>query len=230
MMKFLSGSRVPLNEEQFIGNATARFYDEHSRRFMGSVYRRFVKKIAEMNLPVKKVLDIGTGSGYLAIKLAKAHPDWQITGIDISGAMLNLARENADRYRLKDKIDFLEYSAEALPFVKGYFDLVISNASLHLWENPLKVFKEIARVTAPGGYCLIWDNLRLTACLPFLNLTGWGMGMNKAQRQLWLKAVRSSYTIREVKDILRESALKDARVEFTPGVLQLGVEWRKMTA
>jgi ubiquinone/menaquinone biosynthesis C-methylase UbiE len=227
-MEFVSGTRVPLNEEQFIDAATARFYDEHARRFMGPVYRRFAAKVAGINLPVKRVLDIGTGSGHLALELAKAHPDWQITGIDISEEMLKLARENAIRNSLADRIELWQSSAESLPFADGFFDLVVSNASLHLWTNPLQVFKEIARVTSPGGYCLIWDNLRLTAFLPFLSLVGWGMGMKIAQRHLWMQAVRSSYTIAETKTILRESVLQDARVVFIPGLLELGIAWRKL--
>jgi ubiquinone/menaquinone biosynthesis C-methylase UbiE len=227
-MKFLSGSRVPLDEEQFIDAATARFFDEHARRFMGPVYRRFAAKVARINLPIKRVLDIGTGSGHLAIVLAKAHPDWQITGIDISEEMLKLARENTIRNCLDDRIEFWQSSAESLPFPDGFFDLVVSNASLHLWTKPLQVFKEIARVTAPGGYCLLWDNLRLITFLPFLSLVGWGMGMKIAQRHLWMQAVRSSYTIAETKTILRESVLQDARVVFIPGLLELGIAWRKL--
>lgn len=226
-MKFLTGARVPLPEEQFIDAASARFYDEHSRRFMMSVYRRFTQRLDDISLPNNKVLDIGTGSGHLAILLAKAHPDWQITGIDISEDMLALARQNAARNGLADRIEFRQDSAEALPFADGCFSLVVSNASLHLWTNPLQVFEEIARVTSPGGYCLLWDNLRLTMLHPLFSLVGWAMGMNKWQRRLWQQAIQSSYTIDEAKAILRESALKDARVVLAPELLELNIQWRK---
>ncbi len=227
-MKLINGTRVPLDEKVFLDAATAQFYDEHARRFMGPVYRRFAAKAAGMRPAGKRALDIGTGSGRLAIELAGARPDWQITGIDISEDMLKLARENAGRGGLADTIDFRQAAATALPFADGYFALVTSNASLHLWTDPLKVFKEIARVTAPGGYCLIWDNLRLTMLNPFLSLIGRAMGMNAAQRRLWLQAVQSSYTIGEAKALLRESALKDARVTFTPGLFELCIEWRNL--
>ncbi len=90
-----------------------------------------------------------------------------------------------------------------------------------------KVFKEIARVTSPGGYCLIWDNLRLAVFSPLLSLIGRAMGMNSSQRRLWVRAIRSSYTIGEVKAILRDSAFKGASVMFIPQILSLGIEWRK---
>jgi ubiquinone/menaquinone biosynthesis C-methylase UbiE len=226
MMNLFQGARVPLKEGQFIDAATARFYDEHAQRFMGPIFRRFAARAVKVFPAGKRVLDIGTGSGCLAIELAKARPDWQIIGIDISEEMLNLARQNAAESNLADRIDFQRASAEALPFIDGYFDLVTSNASLHLWSDSRKIFKEIARVTAPGGYCQIWDNLRLTRLTPLLNLVGRAMGMNSSQRSLWMQAIRSAYSIGEAKAILRESALSDARVIITE-FLELGIEWRK---
>ncbi len=226
-MKLFHSRRISLNQEQFIDAATARFYDEHARRFMMPIYRGLVAKTTKINLPVRRVLDIGTGSGLLAIRLAKAHPDWHITGIDISENMLKIARENAARGGLTDRIDFWEYTAEALPFEDNYFGMVVSNASLHLWTDPVKVFKEIARVTARRGYYLIWDNLRLSAFNPLLNLIGRGMGMNAAQRQLWLQAIQSSYTVAEAKELLKQSAIQKARVTINPGLLELCIKWQK---
>ncbi len=225
-MNFLSGARIPLKEDSFIDAGLAQFYDEHARRFMGPIFRRFAKRAAKISPAGKQVLDIGTGSGRLAIELAKARPDWQITGIDISEDMLKLARQNAARMGLADRIDFKQASADALPFPDGFFDLAVSNASLHLWSDPLKVFNELARVTAPGGYCLIWDNLRLARLNPLLSLLGRLMGMNAAQCRLWMRAIRSAYTTGEARAILRESALKGARVMITD-FLELGIEWRK---
>jgi ubiquinone/menaquinone biosynthesis C-methylase UbiE len=227
-MKFFNAGRIPLREEQFINANTAQFYDKHARRFMMPIYRWLAAKAARMNLPGKRVLDIGTGSGLLAIELAKARPDWQIIGTDISKDMLKIARENAVKEGLGDRIDFWEYAAEALPFDSDYFALVTSNASLHLWTEPLKVFKEIARVTKPGGYCLIWDNLRVTTLNPLLRWLGWVMGMNKAQRRLWRQAIQSSYTIGEAKALLEKSALQDARVTINPGLVELCIQWRKL--
>ena len=51
-----------------------------------------------------KVLDIGTGSGCIALALKQAHPDWQVTGLDISREAIEVARENARRNRLD--VDF----------------------------------------------------------------------------------------------------------------------------
>jgi ubiquinone/menaquinone biosynthesis C-methylase UbiE len=226
-MKLFNSRRIPLDEGSFTGADFTGFYDEHARRFMGPVYRRLAARARRIGGAGERVLDIGTGSGRLAIELARSCPDWRITGVDVSEDMLELTRRNIDRSGLPGRIELRQASAAALPFADGSFSLVTSNASLHLWKDPLAVFGEIARVTAPGGVCLIWDNLRLTACTPLLGLFGRAMGMNAAQRRLWLRAIRSSYTMREVRAMVRKSAIATARVLFIPAVFELGIEWRK---
>lgn len=226
-MKPSKTSRIPLDEKQFADPEIARFYDTHARRFMGPVFRRLTARAAALELPGKRVLDIGTGTGLVAVILAKEHPEWQVTAIDISEDMLVIARETAARNGISDKIDFRIASAEALPFPDNSFDLVVSNTSLHLWAEPLKVFKEIARVTAPGGCCLVWDNVRLSRLNPLPGFISRLMRMSKHQRQLWINAMRSAYTLKEVKALLPKTPLKDAKVENLTGLLMLSIAWKK---
>jgi ubiquinone/menaquinone biosynthesis C-methylase UbiE len=145
-------SRIPLEETQFTRREAARFYDAHARRFMMPVFRRFAARAAKICPPGSRVLDAGTGSGLAAIELAKARPDLRITGIDIAEDMLVLARENVCGAALDGQITLQRADAAGLPFPGGFFDVVVSNASLHLWQNPVKVFNEMARA-AGGSVC-----------------------------------------------------------------------------
>jgi ubiquinone/menaquinone biosynthesis C-methylase UbiE len=215
--------------ESFSGKEATQQYDEHAERFMQPVYRRFAAKIAKTKAPGYRVLDIGTGGGRLAIALAKmGGREWRITGIDISQDMLDIARKNVAQAGLNDKIALQQSSGSAMPFADGDFDLVVSNASLHHWIDPPEVFNEIGRVTAPGGFCLIRDNLRLpVAASPLISLIGLTMGMDKSGRQLWHRAIQASYTPGEGRILLNNSALKSAHITINPVFLDLSIEWWK---
>lgn len=70
-----------------------------------------------------RVLDIGTGSGAIAISLKSARPDWQVTASDISQAALQLAEENSKLNQVS--LDFVE--SDVFSQVTGTFDVIISN-------------------------------------------------------------------------------------------------------
>jgi ubiquinone/menaquinone biosynthesis C-methylase UbiE len=226
-MKWLQGKRTPLDEAIFKDAALARFYDEHARRFMGVIYRRLAEHINQLDLKARRVLDIGTGTGLVALVIARDHPEWQVTGIDISEDMLEIARSTAARNDLSTSTVFQQAAAETLPFPDGSFELVVSNASLHLWKDPVKAMEEIARVTTPGGYCLIWDNLRFSLSRPVLGLLGKALGMNKPQRQLWIGAVASAFTPGEAKALLKKAAMKGAQITADFILMELKITWRK---
>jgi release factor glutamine methyltransferase len=71
-----------------------------------------------------RVLDVGTGSGAIALALADEHPGARVTGVDVSPDALALARENADRTGLAVELERHDLD-EGLP--PGPWDLVVSN-------------------------------------------------------------------------------------------------------
>lgn len=83
----------------------------------------------------KNVLDLGTGSGAIAIAIAKEKPAWHVTATDVSGAALKIAKENAHRHNVHN-ISFLQGSwFEALaPSLK--FDIIISNPPYIAKKDP----------------------------------------------------------------------------------------------
>jgi release factor glutamine methyltransferase len=70
-----------------------------------------------------RLLDIGTGSGAIAVSLAKLRPNWEITGADISSGALAVAEKNA---RVNDAcVEFVQ--SDVMENISGIFDIIVSN-------------------------------------------------------------------------------------------------------
>jgi release factor glutamine methyltransferase len=111
------------------------------------------------------VLDIGTGSGNLALAIAKHHPTARVTTIDLSDAALEIARENAVKHRLEERVRFLAGDLFA-PLPAGErFDFIVSNppyiAAAELANLPIGVRAyepQLALDGGPGGF-VVFDRL-----------------------------------------------------------------------
>lgn len=104
------------------------------------------------------LIDIGCGSGAVAIKCAKRYPDAQITGIDYWGKTWNYAKKqcerNAEAEGVKNHISFIKGDAAKLPFPDGAFDAAVSNFVFHevmSQRDKRLVVREALRVVKKGG-------------------------------------------------------------------------------
>ena len=88
--------RIPLTQEPIAEAEAVAQYDKGARLYMLPEYKYFVWKVLRRGIKSGRVLDIGTGSGRLAIELAKARGNnFEIIGLDVSANMLQKAGENA---------------------------------------------------------------------------------------------------------------------------------------
>jgi ubiquinone/menaquinone biosynthesis C-methylase UbiE len=102
-----------------------------------------------------KVLEVAVGTG----KNLQFYPEGcRITAVDLSGKMLNVARNRATK--LSIGVSFLLADAEALPFSDRSFDAVVSSLSSCTFPNPVAALKEIARVCRTEGQVLLLEHGR----------------------------------------------------------------------
>ena len=94
------------------------------------------------------VLDVGTGTGVVAITAARAGA--QVTGLDLTPALLDQARENGRIARL-EHIVWTEGDAENLPYPDASFDVVLSQFGHMFAPRPEVAVAEMRRVLKPGG-------------------------------------------------------------------------------
>ena len=110
-------------------------------------------------LPIKpgmKILDLGTGSGYLSFPLAETYPNVEITGLDIVEKALQMNREKAVEAQLEN-LEFVAYDGIEFPFADGTFDLIVTRYALHHFPIIEKTFSEIGRVLSETGVLFISD-------------------------------------------------------------------------
>ncbi|MBN1933234.1 MAG: class I SAM-dependent methyltransferase [Anaerolineae bacterium] len=207
--------RVPESEAIAEMKAARQFNQVMGGKFIQEDYARLARDVVEMGVPpTGKVLDIGTGPGFVAIQVAQRLPESvRVTGLDLSAAMLAVAAENARRAGLNGRVSWREGNAKAMPFADGEFDFVVSSGSLHHWEDPLAVLNEIARVLKPGGRCIVRDSKRLYKLWP--KAVAWAIGLLVPPdfRVHYWNSIRSSYTADELEDLVAQSKLEGARVE-----------------
>ncbi len=103
------------------------------------------------------VLDLGSGAGNDAfVARAETGPSGKVIGVDFTPAMIQKARENAEKLGYNN-VEFREGDIENLPVSDSSVDVVISNCVLNLVPNKAKVFAEIMRVLRPEGHFSISD-------------------------------------------------------------------------
>jgi SAM-dependent methyltransferase len=106
--------------------------------------------------PGMRVLDVGCGLGGSARYLALEH-GCQVTGIDLTEEYVDVANALAKRIGLSDKIRFQQANAVAMPFADASFDVAWTQHVQMNIADKAGFYREIGRVTAPGGKFLFHD-------------------------------------------------------------------------
>ena len=149
----------------------ARRYDFLNRLLTCGIDTQWRKKAVRhaLSSKPKEILDMATGTGDVAILLARYAPTSQIMALDLSEQMLSLANIKAQRRSLTKRITFMQGDSENLPFDDNTFDAITVAFGVRNFENTLKGLEESFRVLRPGGQMTILEFSRPTV-VPFKQL------------------------------------------------------------
>ena len=111
--------------------------------------RRTVRALALGKAP--RVLDLATGTGDLAVDLARMHPDAQVIGLDPSRQMLAIAERKLASRGLADRVTLVRGDAQHLPYRDAEMDAATIAFGIRNVPDRLAALREMARVVRPGG-------------------------------------------------------------------------------
>lgn len=156
--------------------------------------------------PTDSILDVGCGTGEVALLAKTRAKEGNVYGIDPAPEMISVARSKAARRKLD--VDFRVGVIEALPFPDASMDVVTSSLMMHHLPEELKIrgLAEIYRVLKPGGRLLIADFMRPTGSfinhlfIAFTQHQGMQSGIEDLQKLL--KNVGFSEVKKTDKDVL----------------------------
>lgn len=159
------------------------------------------RSVCRLVPPGLRVADVGTGTGVLALELARL--GLSVVGIDNSPSMIEAAREKLSREEgTLAPIEFREADAEALPLEDAEVDAAFAHMVLHSVASPGAIVAEMARIVAPGGAVVAVDFVR--------HEQEW---MRRELGVVWL-----GFDPDEVRDWFRDAGLPDARVDVFPSL------------
>jgi len=144
-------------ENDFVAGVYEKLASVYDFVFGPTLHAGRLRAIQRMGIrPGDRVLEVGVGTG---INAGLYPRDCIVTGIDLSGSMLEKARERVAR---KDIINMrlLEMDAADLRFADGAFDIVYAPYLISVVPDPITVAREMGRVCRPGGRIIFLNHFR----------------------------------------------------------------------
>ena len=159
------------------------------------------------------VLEVGCGVGATACYIAKEH-GCRVVGVDLRESMIARSNERAQKQGVADLVEFRVADAQELPFDHALFGAVICESVATFIEDKQRVVNEYARVTMPGGYVgmneEIWIKPPPTRLIEFVKHT-WDIGSDVLTAEGWAGLLNSA----GLRDIVVRTYEFDTRREAT---------------
>nr|WP_223070516.1 class I SAM-dependent methyltransferase [Paenibacillus caui] len=167
-------------------DAVALDYDRQRRQLIPcfDAFYGMALSLVETANPAPRILDLGAGTGLFSSMVLQKYPDAQLTLIDLSEQMLEVARQ---RFRQSGNVQYIACDYTNYTFSES-FDIVISSLSIHHLTHPAKkqLFKAIYQLLQDGGIFVNADQV-----------AGHTAQADEYYRRRWLESINQSGLSRE---------------------------------
>ncbi len=184
--------RTELYHPRVFDSLWAEKYYNNNFKNIQRAGKDIVKILKQYGFKNGKILDAGCGFGAIDIEIAKAFPEAEIIAVDLSEPLLEIAKRDAEKNKVSDRITFQPGDVHNLSFDTASFDLVINTFLLHIVEHPIDMLNELDRVTKPNGHIIVLDLCR--------NWLAW-----------IIKELRKSLTLNEASEIIKKSNIRKGK-------------------
>ena len=189
--------------------------DAYAAVDFSQVNRAFVDRLLEVVGPAGEVraIDLGTGPADIPILVVRARPDWCVTAVDTSAAMLDLARANVEQAGLVHAIDLIQADAKGTGMPGGPFDVIFSNSIVHHITDVAAFWGQVKRLGGAGTVVFIRDLAR-----PAMQAEAEGIVQrhagdeSKTLRKEFHRSLLSAYTVAEARGQLDAAGLGELDV------------------
>ncbi|MBT3241363.1 MAG: class I SAM-dependent methyltransferase [Chloroflexi bacterium] len=153
-----------------------------------------------------RLLDVGTGPGYLLREIHKLNPEIELHGIDISNAMV----EQASRNLADITVDLQCGNIKATNYKSDFFDLVTCSGSFYLWDDPIDSLEEIYRILKLGGAAYLYETHRDINKQELWqkmreNLKGDNLIRKFLSPRFFIKQIGMTYAKKEIAEIIEKT-------------------------
>src|SRR5947209_11175146 len=188
------------------------FIDSRALEYPTKLEDDFVQRALGLGVEVGMILDVGTRVGLIPLKMLWQNENFYAIGIDSSTAMVERARETAQAWGLGERAFFQVGDARKMRLKTAYFDLVISDSSLHVFDDPLSVLREINRVLKPTGALLIRELQRPTRFQMQRKIDECSELYGARMQSHMETALRAAFTRPELEALVQASGLERVRI------------------
>jgi ubiquinone/menaquinone biosynthesis C-methylase UbiE len=205
-------SRLPCPSEPSPEEVSA-FIESRAREYPSKLEDDFATRALALGIDGGILLDVGTRVGLIALKIVWHNENLVAMGLDSCGPMVDRARETAVAWNLNERAVFQVGDARRMRFKSSYFDLVVSDCSLHRFDDAPEVLREIGRVLKPKGALVIRDYRRPSRLKMIGRIQHHTERLGDAMRIPVEAAFQAAYTPEEIQQAIREAGLTGTHLD-----------------